>query len=437
MKNILLFLTICFMFANAQGIDSSKNLEKIPQNKIQRTINVGRDTLSKENWLEVEKNETTKICIDKQVLAWETTLNSKIYNDSCLVVQTPTLIGVDTIKVHFPDEEKFHNINLAVGMKYLDFKSEEVLLGFNELRENEINLQWFCMTKKGSVPCGLPPNEDPERLASVTGSYLVDKYPITNCEIVQGMWDSLGTKNSMRNKEIKMIAEKWINRKKRSIRNENCITRDTAANSITLFQAMKYANARSLRENLKPVYIFSRTNEKKPRILSKGKYAIRDYDFLKFESEGELIFTIQVSIDESSDGYRLPYYDEWMMLARGGDKKYKAIWGNEYVLKYARFDSKIGFYDSEPVGQLLPNGYGLYDMFGLVEEHVLFESSNPFKELDNTPSCFKGRDIKHDWTRATYGSIGANFYTVKKGGFRLIRNIGNNVKWSEVKSDKE
>jgi len=199
---------------------------------------------------------------------------------------------------------------------------------------------------------------------------------------------------------------------------------------------MKYANARSLRENLKPVYIFSRTNEKNPRILSKGKYAIRDYDFLKFESEGELIFTIQVSIDESSDGYRLPYYDEWMMLARGGDKKYEGTWGNDDIFKYARFNSKIGFYDSEPVGQLLPNGYGLYDMFGLVEEHVLFESSNPFKELDNTPSCFKGRDIKHDWTRATYGSIGANFYTVKKGGFRLIRNIGNNVKWSNDKVQK-
>ena len=76
-------------------------------------------------------------------------------------------------------------------------------------------------------------------------------------------------------------------------------------------------------------------------------------------------------------------------------------------------------------------------MFGLVEEHVLFESSNPFKWQFNSPSCFKGGDIKHNWMYTTYGSIGANFFTVGLGGFRLIRNIDNNAKWSEVKSDKE
>ncbi len=244
MNKILFSLfALCSLLCTACSDDAQY---KADLSQIQRTIDIARDSLSNELWLEVEKNEVIKLCLDSKVRTWETKLHSKKLNDSCLAFQVPTLIGVDTIKVHFPDEEKFHNINLAVGMKYLDFKSEEVLLGFNELRENEINLQWFCMTKKGSVPCGLPPNEDPERLSSVTGSYLVDKYPITNCEIVQVMWDSLGTKNSMRNEEIKMTAEKWINRTIRSIRNQNCITTDTAATSITLFQAMKDANARSL-----------------------------------------------------------------------------------------------------------------------------------------------------------------------------------------------
>ena len=50
------------------------------------------------------------------------------------------------------------------------------------------------------------------------------------------------------------------------------------------------------------------------------------------------------------------------------------------------------YYESEPVGQLLPNGYGLYDIFGLVYEHVLFEERNPFKGLQGRPSCLKGGD---------------------------------------------
>ncbi|MBR4625775.1 MAG: hypothetical protein IKO56_09605, partial [Alphaproteobacteria bacterium] len=114
MKIFLLFLTLCFAFTNAQlyydkhgesrgaykdsleysklvelanrfrgpilmkkpveGVKPRKNLEKIPEDKIQRTIDVRLDTLSKENWLEVEKNEFVKICVDAPVVAWETSL---------------------------------------------------------------------------------------------------------------------------------------------------------------------------------------------------------------------------------------------------------------------------------------------------------------------------------------------------------------------------
>ena len=109
MKIFLLFLTICFALANAQfyydkhgesrgaykdsleysklvelanrfrgsilvkkpveGVKPRKNLEKIPEDKIQRTFNVSRDTLDKENWLEVEKNEIVKICVETSLLS--------------------------------------------------------------------------------------------------------------------------------------------------------------------------------------------------------------------------------------------------------------------------------------------------------------------------------------------------------------------------------
>ena len=106
-----------------EGVKPRKNLEKIPEDKIQRTIDVSLDTLSKENWLEVEKNEFVKICVDAPVVAWETSLKAIISSDSCLAFQAPTLIGVESLNVYFSDAKSSHKINLAVGMKYLDFKN--------------------------------------------------------------------------------------------------------------------------------------------------------------------------------------------------------------------------------------------------------------------------------------------------------------------------
>ena len=163
MKKILLFLTLCFALANAQfyydmhgesrgaykdsleysklvglaerfrgpilvkkpveGVKPRKNLEKIPENKIQRTFNVSRDSLRKELWLEVEKNEFVGICVDTTVVAWETSLKAIISSDSCLAFQAPTLIGVETLRVHFYKEYMPYYINF-----YNDIYSYDISL---------------------------------------------------------------------------------------------------------------------------------------------------------------------------------------------------------------------------------------------------------------------------------------------------------------------
>ena len=449
-KTILLLFVSCLAVANARQytIESLKNPSLSQQslaqlNQVQKSIDLSRDTLSKEQWLEVEKNEIVKVCIDGQIPVWETSLNAAIYNDSCIVFQAPTLIGVDSLKAFFRKDGESHKINLAVGMKYLDFKNEEVLLGFN-LYEKEIEA--YCNTEEnGTIPCGSK-NDDPERIVSVTGMYLVDKYPVTNCEFTQQMWDSIPAKSFFYNESIKKAQDDWISRKKRSIRNENCVAHDTAANSVSLYQALKYANARSIRDGLKPYYIFSATKERSESIESNNKYVVKYNDFTDHKDD-----FIMVSINKNSDGYRLPYYDEWMMFARGGDKKNRAPWGDstatfEDVMKYARFSTEFlnteeAVYSTEHVGQLKPNGYGLYDMFGLVEEHVLLKKI--FSGNFRYPSCRKGVGYHWalednmfgipQWNDITYGY----FYPGHSGvraGFRLIRNIGNNAKWSEIKT---
>ena len=416
---------------------SIKNLNLAQILQIQKTLHFSQDSLGHDSWLEIEKNETAKICLDNRVLAWETSLNSSIVNDSCLAIQAPTLIGVDSLKVYFPDAEVSHKINLAIGMKYLNFENEEVLLGFNKYSK-----EWVKSSDDFK-------NEDPERLVKISGQYLVDKYPVTNCEFTQLMWDSIPATSSYQNKSIREdYYETWLSRKRAGVRYENCTTHDTAANMVTLFEAMEYANVRSIRDGLRPYYSLTPTDADKESILSKGQYIISYTDFTIHKKNFILVVT-----DNTSDGYRLPYYEEWMMLARGGDKKNTAPWGDssgafEKTLEYARFSTENYSYETEPVGQLKPNGYGLYDMFGLVQEHVLFKYAL-FDGNIGFSSCLKGGNYhvvlkesdfsltEHPyWKWINYGYYEPG-YPGYGAGFRLIRNIGNNAKWTEVKSDKE
>lgn len=183
MKKTLLLVFVCavlFAVAILYTACSDDNLSIV-----QQSIDLHRDSLSAETWLEVEKNENVKICFDSKVRTWETSLDTKILSESCLKVQIPILIGVFPINVKFSDSDNAYKLNLAVGMKYLNFKNEEVLLGYSD--SSEFSIENILSTSM----CDLFKRTDDKRLISVTGSYLIDKYPVTNCEIIQSMWDDL------------------------------------------------------------------------------------------------------------------------------------------------------------------------------------------------------------------------------------------------------
>ena len=138
-----------------------------------RDVYLSRDSLGAETWLEMEKNETIKICIDSKVRVWDNAPNTEVLNDSCLKYRVPTLVGVRSIDVKFLDSDSSHKINLAVGMKYLNFKNEETLYGNDYYQMNPFE----------------------KKIVHVTGSYLVDKYPVTNCEILQLLWNEIPEKS--------------------------------------------------------------------------------------------------------------------------------------------------------------------------------------------------------------------------------------------------
>lgn len=190
----------------------------------EKYIVLDRGSLKAETWLEVEKNETVKICIDSKVRTWETSLDIEILNDSCLKVQIPTLIGVYPIHVQFPDTDSAYKINLAVGMKYLDFKNEEVHYGYDLL-----------------LKAGLS-----RKNVSVTGKYLVDKYPVTNCEILRTLWEDIPSITTLLDSLNDDFIKNWMLRKHNHDFDEKCSIHDSAVTLFPLYLAMKYANARSV-----------------------------------------------------------------------------------------------------------------------------------------------------------------------------------------------
>lgn len=405
-----------------QSGKKKKNIDE--SNAPLRIIDLKQDSLKEKIWIELEKYERAKICIDEKVIAWETSINSKISNDSCLSIQASGFVGTETIFL-YKDMSKYQ-IFVATGMKHLKFDNEKVALGFDTHP-----LPMIGRTVR---------EEDPKRIVSLSAEYLVDKYPVTNCEIVNLMWDSIPKiAPAIFTETRKNISNRWTSRKRMSKKGENCITQDSAANTVFLLQAMEYANQRSRQEGLLPYYHFSNTSIGMDKILGKGKYSVPYLNFAYHQEE-----SILVTVNEKSDGYRLPYYDEWMIFARGGDLTNDAPWGDssanvEHALEYAWFGAKesgIDFQnDSKPVGLLKPNGYGLYDVFGLVEEFVLFELNNPFLKLTNKPSCNKGGnywtvlshkigivDIGPYWKWLDYGYASPN-YAAGMSGFRLVRRL--------------
>jgi formylglycine-generating enzyme required for sulfatase activity len=139
---------------------------------------------------------------------------------------------------------------------------------------------------------------------------------------------------------------------------------------VTWFDCVKWCNARSEEEGLTPAYY---TNPAQTAVYRSGWVALDNFCVKR------------------SGAYRLPTEAEWEKAARGGLVGQRFPWGNRISERQANYSSWAAYeyggdpYDdgpsggnpigtngggpcTSPVGSFPPNGYGLYDMAGNVQE---------------------------------------------------------------------
>jgi len=146
--------------------------------------------------------------------------------------------------------------------------------------------------------------------------------------------------------------------------NGSAVAANHPESGVDWYDVVKWCNARSQQAGLTPIYY---TDAGLTQVYMNGD---TDSIFVKW----------------SANGYRLPTEAEWEYTARGGLSGQRFPWGNTISESQANYYGNTGYsfdlgpngyntnFDfgsqpyTSPVGYFAPNGYGLYDMAGNINE---------------------------------------------------------------------
>ncbi|MEC7987633.1 MAG: formylglycine-generating enzyme family protein [Myxococcota bacterium] len=201
---------------------------------------------------------------------------------------------------------------------------------------------------------------------------------------------------------------------------------------VSWLDAIRFCNALSEYENLKPVYQLPA--QKHP---SSGEYAD---------------FCARIQTDWVASGYRLPTEAEWEYAARAGAYQRYAGSNDFDLVGWFGGDDDEDFYEEDdpkitgnsgdqthPVGQKKAKAFGLYDLSGNVEEWCFDEySETEYEERLSAGESVDPRGVVHDstervarggsWSGNAWSSVSSRYfdepsYRTYSLGFRIARAV--------------
>jgi len=138
--------------------------------------------------------------------------------------------------------------------------------------------------------------------------------------------------------------------------------------------------------------------------------------------------------DKTGKNYRLPSEAEWEYAARGGSQTAFSFGDDEKQLNLYAWYYKNSGIQSHPVGEKLPNAFGLHDMHGNISEFVQDCWNDNYVGAPIDGNAWKVEGCSHrvhrggDWWRSEYGVRAADrslIYSadsVSLVGFRVARD---------------